>query len=236
MSDPITTVVTVISEHPQAAAAVASIYGVAKPFLAKILGPSVDEIGEIGRDYIKGRRAKNAERTLTDADKLLAAAGREPQAVPLDVAVPLLEAASLQEEPSMAEKWAALLANAADPAQRVAVQPGFAEVLRQLTPTDAQVLAAAAEIETNPESRSPYYTPIALLLPQFAPLTEQQLYVVTSNLARLGLCFNVGRQPIEASEVLAPNPRYNTMGPGVDFFRVTPFGFAFLAAVTPPTP
>jgi hypothetical protein len=48
MSDPITTVVTVISEHPQAAAAVASIYGVVKPFLAKVLGPSAEEIGEIG--------------------------------------------------------------------------------------------------------------------------------------------------------------------------------------------
>lgn len=54
--------------------------------------------------------------------------------------LPLVQAAALESDVSLVEKWAALLANAADPTQRVQVQPAFAEVLRQLTPTDALVL------------------------------------------------------------------------------------------------
>jgi hypothetical protein len=224
MSDPITTVVTVISEHPQAAAAVASIYGVAKPFLAKILGPSADEIGEIGRDYIKGRRAKNAERTLGDADKMLAAVGREPQEVPLNVAVPLLEAASLQDEPSLAEKWAALLANAADPAQRVAVQPGFAEVLRQLTIDDASMLAFIyAELEWTDE-QPPQILSVSDVYLHFN-WDRTRMEVSIDNLVRLRLADAL----IQAAYGPVPTVTANTNLGG------TAFGLAFLAAVTPPT-
>ena len=231
MPDPITTVVTVISEHPQAAAAVASIYGVAKPFLAKILGPGAEEIGEIGRDYIKGRRAKNAERTLSDADKLLTEIGREPQEVPLDVAVPLLEAASLQENPTLAELWAALLANAADPAQRVAVQPGFAEVLRQLTPTDAQVMALLYE-QASYDPKHVRHALKAISTAGFAEalgLSLKDFAVAMDSLFRLRLC------EMPASIIYMYNEGEL---PPASFWQIVPtlFGFEFLQAVTPPTP
>lgn len=140
MSDPITTIITAAIEHAPGTGAVVVAYKAAKPFLDKILAPSADELGEMGRDWVKGKRAQNTARTLADAATLLGATEREAQAVPLKVIGPLLNAASLEDEPTLAAKWAALLANAADPAQRVAVQPGFAEVLRQLTPTDALLL------------------------------------------------------------------------------------------------
>lgn len=235
MPDPITTVVTVISEHPQAAAAVASIYGVAKPFLAKILGPGAEEIGEIGRDYIKGKRAKNIERTLADADKLLAEVGREPQEVSLSVAVPLLEAASLQDEPSLAEKWAALLANSADPAQKTHIQPGFVEVLRQLTPTDARVLELVATIEMQPKQLMAGYHAISHLNEKLVSVSRAELQIIAGNLTRLGLCLSAGQHEVHAQGQFARNPRHNAVGPGTDYIQVIPFGRAFLAAVTPPT-
>lgn len=49
----------------------------------------------------------------------LAAVGREPQPVEPKLLLPLVQAASLETNEALAEKWAALLANAADPAQRV---------------------------------------------------------------------------------------------------------------------
>ena len=228
MPDPITTVVTVVSEHPQAAAAVVSIYGVVKPFLAKILGPGAEEIGEIGRNYIKGRRAKNAERTLADADKLLAEAGREPQEVPLDVAVPLLEAASLQEEPSMTELWAALLANAADPAQQAPVQTAFVSILRDLTAPEAKLLQLVADAtrEGGGYVANKFIATIGLFttMPDFALLVDK--------LTRATLCVSVGNsEPLEGY-----HPFVNSVRPGKDTIAITDLGLAFLAAVTPPTP
>lgn len=224
MPDPITTVVTVISEHPQAAAAIASIYGVAKPFLTKILGPGAEELGEIGRDYIKGRRAKNAERTLADADKLLAEAGREPQVVPLNVAVPLLEAASLQEEPGMAARWAALLANAADPAQQVGVHPSYSDILRQLTYQDTQVLCALYRCSAGQPQAG------TLMLKQFDKLIGlpyEQLLFSIDNLLRLRLLAGT----LTGKVGMLP-PYFNTPSAVVS----TALGLDFMKAVTPPTP
>ncbi|GAB3639144.1 hypothetical protein GCM10027422_47350 [Hymenobacter arcticus] len=234
MTDPIATILTTAIEHAPSTAAVAATYKAAKPFLAKVLGPAVEELGEIGRDYVKGWRAKNGSAVLAGADKLLAEAGREPQTVPLKVLLPLLDAASLEDEPTLAEKWAALLANAADPVQQAPVLPGFIEVLRQLTPEDARVLEALATIEAHPKSLKSGYLAITQLLPQVAPLTPQRLLLVTSNLTRLGVCVSAGQQDIQSTHPLTPPPRYNSLGPGVDFIRITPFGFAFLMAATSP--
>lgn len=143
MADPISTVIATVSEHPQAVATVASVYGVVRPFLAKLLGPAADEMGEIGRDYIKGRRAKNAERTLEEAEKMISEVGREPAEVPLKVLIPLLEAASLEEQGELTKKWAALLANATDSSgNRNRVDAGFIEILKQLSIHDARALQA----------------------------------------------------------------------------------------------
>jgi hypothetical protein len=66
--------------------------------------------------------------------------GREPQPVEPKILLPLVQAASLEADETLVEKWAALLANAADPTQKAKVQPSFVEAVRQLTPADAQLL------------------------------------------------------------------------------------------------
>lgn len=140
MTDLITTILTTAIEHAPGTTVVVAAYKAAQPFLARILGPGAEEIGEIGREYIKGRRAKNLARTLADADKQLADVGREAQEVPLTTLDPLLDAASLEADPTLAEKWAALLANAADSAHSTAITAGYVEILRQLTPAEARLL------------------------------------------------------------------------------------------------
>ena len=239
MSDPITTIITTAVEHAPSAVAAAATLKAAKGFLAKVVGPAVEEMGEIGRDYIKGWRARNGSQTLAGANKLLTEAGREPQTVPLKTLLPLLEAASLEDEEAMAARWASLLANAADPTQRVQVQPGFAEVLRQLTPLDARVLVTAAGIvPTNHIGGLPGFVQVASLNKRLEDIAATALAVSIGNLTRLGLCLGAASQQAlnDAGSWLAPPPRFNTVGPGLDFIQLTPFGRAFLAAVTPPTP
>jgi hypothetical protein len=239
MPDPITTIVTTAVEHVSGAAVAVTALKAARSFLAKVVGPAVEEVGEIGRDYIKGWRAKNGSQTLLGADKLLVEVGREPQAVPLKTLLPLLDAASLEEEVSMAARWASLLANAADPAQRVQVQPGFAEVLRQLTPTDARVLEIAADIKPiNNPGGLPGFVQVTSLNKRIEDVPATTLAISIGNLTRLGVCLSAASQPAlnHRGSFLAPPPKFNTVGPGFDFIQLTPFGRAFLAAVTPPAP
>jgi hypothetical protein len=195
--------------------------------LTQFLTPTAKHYGEAALKRIQqlGERAKT----------LLSDAGREAQAVEEKVLFPLVQAASLESDATLANLWAALLANAADPVQQAPVQPGFVEVLRQLTPVEARVLKMASATGIDPKSLTPHYISIELLLPKLAPLTQQELKVFTGNLTRLGLCLSASRQEVQNNSPLAARTRLSSMGPGFDIIQVTPFGLAFLAAATPPT-
>jgi hypothetical protein len=57
-----------------------------------------------------------------------------------------VEGASLEEEPSMQERWANLLANAADPRQKSPVEPIFTTILKEITSREAKLLDALYEV------------------------------------------------------------------------------------------
>ncbi|MDO7850395.1 Abi-alpha family protein [Hymenobacter convexus] len=198
-------------------------------FLGKFVGPAAESIGKVAWE--------RAQQLGTRAHQMLAAVGREPQPVEPKILIPLVQAAALESDETLAEKWAALLSNAADPEKRAQVQPGFVEVLRQLTPMDAQVLEEMALLQLHPEDSSiSGYIAIPLLLRRFPKLQEDEFLIITGNIARLGLCLGVGLQDVKKKGAFpfAPNAQYTTMGPGVDYLQLTPFSRAFLSAVTTP--
>jgi len=197
--------------------------------LTQFLTPAAKNLGEVTLERAKQIGSK--------AVGYLAAVGREAQPVEEKVLYPLLQAAALESDQGLAEKWAALLANAADPMHHQSVQAGFVEVLRQLTPNDAQVLGEAAVIQLHPSSPISGYIAVTLLARRFPSLTQEALLITTGNMARLGLCLSVSEQDVNRSRrssPIAPRTEYSTMGPGVDYIQLTPFCRAFLAAVKPP--
>jgi hypothetical protein len=196
-------------------------------FLGKFVGPAAEYYGKL--------TLERAQQLGVKATVLLAQVGREPQPVEPKLLLPLVQAASLEMDEVLAEKWAALLANAADPVQRVEVQPGFTEVLRQLMPTDAQALETVVGLELPPNGPIAEYVSAYPLLKRFAPLNPQKLKAIVGNLTRLGLCLSVSQKPVSHDSWLASRTPYRTIGPGFDYLQLTPFGSAFLAAVTAPT-
>jgi hypothetical protein len=62
--------------------------------------------------------------------------------VALNVLHPLLESASLQEDDELQERWANLLANAADPRKGSPVTPAFIAILKDLSPREVKFLDA----------------------------------------------------------------------------------------------
>jgi len=191
-------------------------------FLGKFVGPAAEHLGKLALE--------RAQQLSERATALLSAVGREPQPVEPKLLVPLVQAASLETDETLSEKWAALLANAADPAQRVAVQPGFAEVLRQLTPTDARVAGLLYEKAVYDQERV-RHAPTVISTAGFAEslgLSLKELAVSIDGLFRLRLC------DIPASVIYV---RGKDELPPASFWSVVPtlFGFEFMLAVTPPT-
>ena len=98
-------------------------------FLKRISGPAADEIGEWFRDKVREFRSRNAGRAVARAQQILVGLEREAVEIPLRTLLPLLEGASLEDDPRLSEKWASLLAAAADSAPKTAVLPSFPRIL-----------------------------------------------------------------------------------------------------------
>ena len=116
------------------------ILGTAREFLEKLLGPAAEEAGLILGDKIKFYRLRNMLNVLEKSKRLLEEEGLSPKAVSLKTLFPLLEYASLEEDAGLQDKWAALLANAANSTSEL--NPSFPEVLKQLSSAEARLLDA----------------------------------------------------------------------------------------------
>lgn len=93
-----------------------------------------------GQDLYEKWKARNAAETCKEADLMLQEAGRIVLGpVPGRLIMPILEAASQDDDPEMRKMWAALLANTASMGGEKQL-PGFSDTLRQLTPTHARIL------------------------------------------------------------------------------------------------
>jgi hypothetical protein len=189
--------------------------------LSQFLGPSAKHFGEM--------MLERGKQVGTKALDLLAAVGRKPQAVEPKVLLPLVQAAALETDESLAGKWAALLANAADPAQRVMVQPGFAEVLRQLTPVQAEVLVQMYAQDKENQGRA-YSAPETLLVGGMAKrlgLPEPEFALCVDNLLRLRLC-----AVLDGPHQMGP---FKVPATPTSYLNPTVFGREFVRACTPPT-
>jgi hypothetical protein len=113
-------------------------------FARKIAGKIADKIGD---DIAEGAsvafqtyRIRNWAETQRRALAQVEAAQQEAKAIPPKVLVPLMGHSSLEDDPSMQERWASLLARAAVSGNADDVPPAYADILSQLTPLAATVL------------------------------------------------------------------------------------------------
>ena len=205
-------------------------------FIQQVSGSAISELNASLGDRVLVWRATRQLRALEKLQADLAAKRRDPRSVKWNVLFPLLEATALEEDAGMADRWAALLSTAADPA-RPEVPPSFPEVLRQMTPLDAQALEIVARHEVASKLEDLVLSPVmdvregafadlevaavADLLRQRSPArtTLEELLLTISNLERLRLVEVEGekRRPLRRR------------------LSATVFGLAFVKACTPTT-
>jgi hypothetical protein len=191
----------------------------ARNFLSKVLGSPLEEVGALLHDKVRARRFRNQVNTLVKTRDMLAEAGISPKAVPLKVLVPLLEGASLEDDESMSARWAALLANAANPNHAHAVLPACVAILKELTPTEARMLdSLAGETRFGPWKRMHRVSDFA----RTYQLSDAEVGVYTDNLLRHRLIEN-------------PPMDFRSYGVGVYFhLGLSDLGYAFVTACQPP--
>lgn len=104
----------------------------------KLAGPLADEVGNMFGDKARVYRVKNFINTTQKTERLLREAGLSPNAVPPRLFLPIMEASSIEDNETIQDMWAGLLATASQDTD--AVSPSFVETLKQLTPKEARYL------------------------------------------------------------------------------------------------
>src|SRR5436305_3097383 len=94
--------------------------------LQRVAGPLADEVGNSFAISYRPNRVKLGVKALQKTQRILKEAGISPQAVPPRLFLPMLDAASIEDDEELHTRWAALLANAA--ASPDLVHPSYIEV------------------------------------------------------------------------------------------------------------
>ncbi len=114
-------------------------------FLNKIFGRAVEDSIGIVADRIKFFRLQNyitlSENTAKHLRKRGYSENDITKIVPLKVAIPLIESATLEEDCELQALWAQLLANAMDPEFDIDVKARHVSLLREMEPLDVRILS-----------------------------------------------------------------------------------------------
>ncbi len=111
----------------------------------RLAGPLADECGMMLGDTARVFRIKNWVRTVEKTERILKDAGLPPKAVPSRLFLPITEACSVEDNETLQEMWAGLLATSSQRADTVS--PSFVETLKQLTPVEARYLGTMYDSE-----------------------------------------------------------------------------------------
>jgi hypothetical protein len=171
-------------------AAVDSALEPAKEALSNIVSPFTKELGQIIALPFKYQHLKMALIYMDKAKKPLNERGVTPQQVPMKLLSPILENGSIEEDESMIDRWATLLANAADPNTTPSILPSYAAILKELSPIEAKVLDMIYGGVIEHQVYRSQWRNIIVTVEQIlkeAPMPRENFIVLIENLSRLRL-------------------------------------------------
>jgi hypothetical protein len=208
--------------------------------ILNVAGPGTTEIGLEIADSVQEWRLRRAvrigRRAITIADNSRAPRRR----VSLKFLEPALQQASLEEEPTLQERWSALLATAMN-ATATEITLAYVDILRELTAADARLLQwvrdrvpdvdpnepIVPDVNTATRSQSSPRAAKSAIIAEY-PMSDTEFELMASRLERLGLC-DVGRFVFQT--------RAATSGTGprrYDAIALRPLGVAFVDACRSP--
>ncbi|MDP2848364.1 MAG: Abi-alpha family protein [Humidesulfovibrio sp.] len=177
-------------------------------FLAPIVKAPLENAMGIVADKLAYMRWERQQRLMKRAHEFMLEQGIEQptRAVPMNIAISLMQAASMEEDDVLQDTWARLLVNAIDADSGVDVKRSFVSILSELTPVEVRILHLMHEgSERNPlESFYTYALPDSLMpyptkvpIPKEVQVVEENVHVALWNLVRLGcICSHAIEQQV----------------------------------------
>ena len=120
----------------------------AKEFLGKLIGPTIEEIGLLGGDSLKYYRFKIQLNTLLKSKKYAEKNNVKLKEIPLKILVPLLDNLSIEEDEELQDKWAKMIVNLADSEKNFQSQI-FPYLLNQISKEEFDGLQELLEKESE---------------------------------------------------------------------------------------
>jgi abortive infection alpha-like protein len=111
-------------------------------FIAQYISGPLEQASGIFEDKLKYLRWERQVRLIKRADDFMKEIGMpDPtRAVPLKLAIPLLQGGSLEDDDDLQDLWARLLVNAADDRSPVTIKRVFVDILQSIGPLEAKIL------------------------------------------------------------------------------------------------
>ena len=111
-------------------------------FIAKYVGGPLEQAMGMWEDKLRYTRWERQQRLMQRAEAVLHELGisQPTRAVPMKIAIPLFQGASLEDDDGLQDRWVNLLVNAATVESGIDVLPIYSEILSHLTPLEAQIL------------------------------------------------------------------------------------------------
>jgi len=112
-------------------------------FIARFISGPLEQGVGIFEDKLKYMRWERQQRLMARAEKFMKEINLESptRAIPLKIAVPLFQGASLEDNDDLQDIWARLLVNAANENSGIDMKRVYIDILERLTPLEAQILS-----------------------------------------------------------------------------------------------
>lgn len=166
-------------------------------FVKKVGGPSLEEWGKTLGDLAREKRLKTQMAIWNRAQEMCQKSGVSPKAVDIKILLPLLGNGSLENDPTLQEMWAGLLASYA---KGGIVTPSYPHILKELSATEVIVLKSLHEARKNANLKGRdllTHGSAKENICKVLSLSNEQYNLIIDNLFRLYLI-----QPVGASGVL----------------------------------
>jgi hypothetical protein len=190
----------------------------AKDFLQLVLEAPVEQIGLLQADAIKQWRVNNQITVVTKAQEIIKLRDGKTRKIPLKILVDLLEQACLEENKSLQDRWASLLANTVVINSQVNTTL-YSHILGQLSQEDAALFDLICTMSTKTNKYEEGQVMTKIIAAQFVYIqkedlhkTSQNAHIAIDNLIRLRLLREPTNLRMDGDHILMTDLGFRFMG------------------------
>lgn len=200
-------------------------------FFAKVFREPINEISGMITDKLRFIRWKRMVQMADEVNKILEEKKIiDTRAVPPKIALPILEEASLEDDPNLQYLWNHLLANAMNPNFNDELRYGFIEMIKEITGIEAKLLNEFYEVlrregKLRPLSDVFQYSLTKEQIVQVLGISADVYAISVNNLMRMQL---LSPAILKGGVKMGPEPL--TIYKGIDAVTLTPLGVKFVEA------